>query len=1043
MKITYALVPHLVPRGGASPPAWSLFAVLLLCLSLPGLAGTLPAGFTETRLAAGLDPTGLQVAPDGRVFVTEKNGKVLIIKNGSLLPTPFVRLTVDNLNERGLMSLVFDPAFASNRYVYVYYTVPGTGSTPVHNRVSRLTANGDAAVAGSELILLELDPLSAGNHNGGGLLFRDGKLFITTGENAVPSYSQSLNNLLGKVLRINPDGSIPADNPFYNAATGRNRAIWALGLRNPFKAAVQPGTGRIFINDVGGGSFEEINDGLAGKNYGWPGIEGFRTTQTPPVNYQNPLYAYGRSQGCSITGGTFYNPSTVQFPGGYVGKYFFADYCNGYIKVLDAATGTVTETFATGINRPVDMAVGPDGSMYYLARAGQGGGSVGDNTSSSNGEVWRVNYTGSAAPNISSHPVGKTVTAGSSVAFSVSATGAAPLTYQWQRNGAAIAGATSATYTLAGVTAADNGAAFRVVVSNAAGSATSNEALLTVTANQAPAATITTPAEGTLFSGGQAISFAGTGTDPEDGDLPAVAFSWWVDLHHDDHIHPALDPVSGSKSGTFTIPAVNETDDNIWYRLYLRVTDSQGQAKTVYREIYPRKADVTLRTDPAGLPVKLDGQTVATPYTFTGVVGVVRTIEALTPQTAGGATYQWHAWSDGGAINHTIATPGAGTTYTASFLRLPENPPGTVSGLQYAYYEGIWSTLPDFNALTPVKTGATPAFELSPRNRDDHFGFRYQGYVDVPADGPYTFYTASDDGSRLYVGSTLVVENDGLHATQEASGTIGLKAGKHAVAVTFFERDGGEVLTVSYAGPGIAKGLLPAGMLYRDGPPAPFSLQLEAEAAVRSGVQVSTLHPGYTGTGFGDYTNASGDYLEWTADVPTAGTYALAFRYALGASTGRPLAIGVNGSVIQPSLAFPATAGWSDWQTVRMTAALNAGRNTIRATATGSSGANVDHLLVTTHTDGVAATPGQEPDWAAATRLSPVPANDFITIHSELAPQAEVRIADAQGMGFVPVYHRRTARQLTLNVSGLRPGVYAFTLLHGSRAVTRKVVIRR
>ncbi len=149
-------------RMSSFAPSLAAWLFLLLCLPPSALASTLPAGFTETQLATGLDPTGLEVAPDGRIFVTEKNGNVRIIKNGSLLSTPFLTLTVDNYNERGLMSLLFDPSFTSNGYVYVYYTVPGTGSVPVHNRVSRFTASGDVAVGGSELILLELDALSAG-----------------------------------------------------------------------------------------------------------------------------------------------------------------------------------------------------------------------------------------------------------------------------------------------------------------------------------------------------------------------------------------------------------------------------------------------------------------------------------------------------------------------------------------------------------------------------------------------------------------------------------------------------------------------------------------------------------------------------------------------------------------------------------------------------------------------------------------------------------------------------------------------------------------
>src|SRR5436190_22494254 len=185
-----------------------------------------------------------------------------------MLATPFLSLTVDSFSERGLLGIAFDPNFATNHFVYVYYTVPGD---PAHNRVSRFTANGDVALAGSEFVLVDLDNLSgAGNHNGGAIHFGpDDKLYVAVGENANAANSQTLNNRLGKVLRINSDGSIPSDNPFFNNATGLNRVIWALGLRNPFTFAFQPNTTRMFINDVGQSLQEEIDDGIAGSNYGW------------------------------------------------------------------------------------------------------------------------------------------------------------------------------------------------------------------------------------------------------------------------------------------------------------------------------------------------------------------------------------------------------------------------------------------------------------------------------------------------------------------------------------------------------------------------------------------------------------------------------------------------------------------------------------------------------------------------------------------------------------------------------------------------------
>src|SRR6185503_11916509 len=264
-------------------------------------AATLPAGFIETQISGLTNPTAMEIAPDGRIFVCEQGGSLRVIKNGAVLPTPFLTLSVDSNGERGLLGITFDPNFVNNSFLYVYYTVP---VTPRHNRVSRFTANGDVVAPGSETILLELNDLtSATNHNGGAIHFGpDGKLYIAVGENATASNAQTLSNMLGKVLRINSNGTIPTDNPFFNTASGNNRSIWAFGLRNPFTFAFQPGTGRMFINDVGQDTWEEINDGIAGSNYGWPTTEG--VTSNP--SFRSPLFAYqhglSATTGCAIAG---------------------------------------------------------------------------------------------------------------------------------------------------------------------------------------------------------------------------------------------------------------------------------------------------------------------------------------------------------------------------------------------------------------------------------------------------------------------------------------------------------------------------------------------------------------------------------------------------------------------------------------------------------------------------------------------------------------------------------------------------------------------
>lgn len=440
--------------------------ILLSLITSVTSAATLPSGFTETQITGLPSSTAMAIAPDGRIFVCLQGGELFIVKNGARLPTPFLSLNTDSLGERGLLGVAFDPNFATNNLVYVYYTVPGS---PPHNRVSRFTANGDVAVAGSEQILLELNNLSATNHNGGAIHFGpDGKLYIATGENAVTSNSQTLTNLLGKILRINSDGSIPADNPFFSTASGNNRAIWALGLRNPFTFAFQPGTSRMFINDVGQSAWEEINDGIAGSNYGWPTTEG--PTNNP--SFRSPLFAYGHgfstTTGCAIAGGAFYNPTTVQFPASFVGKYFFADLCSGWIRVMDPSNNTAAG-FATGINQPVDLKVAADGSLYYL--------SIGSSS------LFRVQFTATGtAPTITTQPTNQSVMVGDPASFTVGASGTPTLNYQWQRNKVNIGGATSPTFNLPAAALSDSGAMFRCIVTNSVGSATSNEVTLTVTA---------------------------------------------------------------------------------------------------------------------------------------------------------------------------------------------------------------------------------------------------------------------------------------------------------------------------------------------------------------------------------------------------------------------------------------------------------------------------------------------------------------------------------------------------------------------------------
>jgi glucose/arabinose dehydrogenase len=307
-----------------------------------------------------------------------------VVKNGALLATPFMTLNVDSSGERGLIGVALHPEFDTNaakRFVYVYYTTPENGT---HNRISRFTVNPsspDTVSPGSEVWIANLPALSsAPNHNGGALHFgSDGKLYAAVGDNANGAKAQDLNDPFGKLLRFNDDGSIPGDNPFCTTANTLKCAIWAYGLRNPFTFAVQPGTGRLHLNDVGEGTWEEIDLGAAGANYGWPASEG---PDNISAGVTAPLFAYGHSAatppgsgpggfftGCAIAGGAFY-PDTGSFPAAYRGAYFFADFCGRFVARLDTANGNAAYAFGSVDDAPVDMHVGVATALYVLTRSG-------------------------------------------------------------------------------------------------------------------------------------------------------------------------------------------------------------------------------------------------------------------------------------------------------------------------------------------------------------------------------------------------------------------------------------------------------------------------------------------------------------------------------------------------------------------------------------------------------------------------------------------------------------------------------------------------
>ena len=224
---------------------------------------------------------------------------------------------------------------------------------------------------------------------------------------------------------------------------------------------------------------------------------------------------------------------------------------------------------------------------------------------------------------------------------------------------------------LTNVSATDNGAQFLCRAANSVGAVTSSPVQLTVvSANQAPAPQILTPAAGATYAGGETVSFSGTASDAEDGVLPASALSWKVLFCHGNHTVPFLGTLSGVSTGAFSVPLRGETSTNVFFRIYLTARDSGGRETTVFRDVVPRTSTLSLQTEPAGLPLTLNGQTIATPTNLPGVAGSSYSVGVVGPTKVSGRDYDFTTWSDGGAASHAITLPETNFTLKAVF-RIP------------------------------------------------------------------------------------------------------------------------------------------------------------------------------------------------------------------------------------------------------------------------------------------------------------------------------------------------------------------------------------
>ena len=374
--------------------AFEKTGLLLLCLlglistKQQGFSQIVPSGFTEIDVNTNLanDAIGFAILPDGRILVINQfSGTVDLIVNGNLKSTPLLSVPdLEAVLEKGLLGIAIDPDFPSAPHIYLFHS-----HTLGNNRVSRWNVDGELTDPNSENLRIQVSsqltlvsdlPAQNSWHNGGTLRFGSDKtLYISHGDDGQRNLVQDLTTLNGKILRINRDGSIPADNPIFpNEPSGTRREIFAFGLRNPFRFTIDLQTDQLLIGDVGQDSWEELNLSTSGENFGWPRYEGNDEFDSSATLIQpDPVFPFGVFQ--NISGQQFsvipiavyrqqFFPNDFSFPNEYEGGYFYADFFHDWMRYVKAngAGGWNSTDFGSSFSNIVDGALGVDGSLYVL-----------------------------------------------------------------------------------------------------------------------------------------------------------------------------------------------------------------------------------------------------------------------------------------------------------------------------------------------------------------------------------------------------------------------------------------------------------------------------------------------------------------------------------------------------------------------------------------------------------------------------------------------------------------------------------------------------
>ena len=505
-------------------------------------------------------------------------------------------------------------------------------------------------------------------------------------------------------------------------------------------------------------------------------IEAAEIPETP-VTLPPPLLEYSRAgDSVAVTAGTFYTGSV--YPAQYQGAYFFGDFAEGWLRTLrvdanDALVPGSLADFAEDANGPVDIELGPDGLLYYVAISAN--------------ELRRIRYTvGNTPPTAVASANPASGLAPLPVQFSSTGSNdpdGDPITFDWDFGDGNVGTGPAPQHTyqppsgtrVATLTVRDNH-----------GAVTTASVTITV-GNRPPVATIASPSASLQYKVGDVIAYSGSATDPDCTQTcsPPLALSWQILLHHcpggSCHIHPLTTGVG--TGGSFAVP---DHGDNSHFEIVLTATDGGGLTHTVSRTIQPLTVQMTLATNPTGLQVVYDGTSGTAPLVQTTIVGSVHTLNTTSPQ----GSRSFVSWSDGGAQQHNV-TVGTNVTYTANF--------GCPLGQYRAEY---------FNNRTltgsPLFSRCETAINYNwgnggPGNGipNDNFSVRWTGRFTFPA-GSRTFTTVSDDGVRLWVDNVRVINRWTDHAPTTDRVTRTMTAGDHDIKVEYYERGGGAVIQVSW-----------------------------------------------------------------------------------------------------------------------------------------------------------------------------------------------------------------------------------------------------